>query len=119
MVTEQRLEGDWNQLSGAVKEKYGEISDDEIRQTEGSLQRLTGLIQEKTGQTREQVEAFLHEVSERTKAGYAYSAQTVAERPAEAVFAAFAVGLVTGIAIGLSIASARQPEPSWRNRLHW
>ncbi len=118
-MSQQRWEANWNQVSGAVKEKYGEISDDELRETEGSLQKLTGLIQEKTGETREQVEAFLRTISDRTRAGYEYSTQTVANRPAEAVITALAVGLVTGIAIGFSIAEHRRPSASWRDRMHF
>lgn len=116
-MSQQRWEGEWNQVSGAVKEKYGEITDDELRETEGSLQKLTGLIQEKTGQTREQVEDFLHSISQRTRAGYEYSTESIAKRPAESVVAAFTVGVVTGIAIGLSIVG-RRSKPTWRDRLH-
>lgn len=115
-IHQQQMRGDWNQVTGAVKEKFGEITDDELRETEGSLQKLTGLIQEKTGQSREQVEAFVHEINERARAGYQYSAEAVAQRPVESVVAALAVGLITGVAIGLSIGSYRQPEPSWRDR---
>lgn len=117
MPTEQELRGQWGQVSGAVKERYGEITDDDLKQTEGSAQKLIGLIQEKSGQSREQVESFVRDVTERTVAGYRTSTQAVADRPAESVAAAFAVGVVLGLTIGLSIASRRQPDPTWRDRL--
>ena len=43
------LEGEWKQLKGAAKEKWGELTDDEIDQTEGETQELIGKIQAKYG----------------------------------------------------------------------
>ena len=43
------LEGEWKQLKGAAKEKWGELTDDEIDQTEGETQKLIGKIQAKYG----------------------------------------------------------------------
>ena len=43
------LEGEWKNLKGAAKEKWGELTDDEIDQTEGQVQALIGKIQAKYG----------------------------------------------------------------------
>ncbi len=59
MATKQELKGDWNTIVGSIKAKYGQITDDELRQVEGNVDKLTGLIQRKSGQTREQVEAYV------------------------------------------------------------
>nr|WP_182866656.1 CsbD family protein [Rhodopirellula sp. JC639] len=115
MATSQQIHGQFRQVSGAVQQKYGEISDDDIRQTEGSFQKLIGLIEEKTGQSREQAEAYVNDLSERARASYQASAKAVAERPIESVVAAFTVGMIAGVMVGLGIASAQRPEPSWRN----
>lgn len=115
MQTQQQLHGQFRQVSGAVQQKYGEITDDEIRQTEGSLQKLIGLVQEKTGQSTEQVEAYINDLSDRARASYEASARVVADRPVESVFAAFTVGMVAGVMVGLCVASSRRPDPSWRN----
>lgn len=118
MDTQQQLHGQFRLVSGAVQKKYGEISDDEIRETEGSLQKLIGLVQEKTGQSREQVESYVNDLADRARAAYEASATMVAKRPAESVFAAFAVGIMTGVALGLSLAN-RRPNASWRNGPSW
>lgn len=149
MTTKQKLEGDWNIVAGNVKEKYGEITDDELRDVEGKSDQLIGLIQRKTGQTREQIAAYVdslfrgedsatqrvselaHECAEsasqsvrvgyqhvatRARQGYQQSADMVTRRPMESLVAALGVGLIAGIAIGMSIAKRRHQEMTWRDR---
>ena len=148
MATDQKLKGDWNQVAGKVKEKYGQFTDEEWTRVKGNSQHLIGMIQEKTGYAREQIEAFVHDlyesagiqvsnayeatsegaqlasqaiqqgyeqVAESAQAGYDYSTAVIAKRPTESVVVALAVGLITGVAIGISIADYRRPEPNWRN----
>lgn len=50
------LEGKWNQVKGAVKQKYGEWFEDDKVFTEGKLDEYVGRIQEKTGRTKEDIE---------------------------------------------------------------
>ena len=50
------LEGKWKQLSGEIRKKWGELTNDEIDQINGSRKILTGKIQEKYGQAREEAE---------------------------------------------------------------
>ena len=50
------IEGKWKELSGAAKEKWGELTDDEIQQAEGNKEKLIGIIQQKFGLAREEVE---------------------------------------------------------------
>lgn len=61
------LEGKWNQLKGTIKERWGELTDDEVDQVEGEVQRLVGLLQAKYGYAKEKAEgevaAFLDEHS--------------------------------------------------------
>jgi len=55
---------DWNQIAGKVKEKYGEITEDEVTRVKESSEQLFGRIQEKTGQAREHIEALVHNLFE-------------------------------------------------------
>jgi len=50
------LEGKWNQVKGAVKQKYGEWFENDKVFTEGKLDEYVGRIQEKTGRTKEDIE---------------------------------------------------------------
>lgn len=62
MATEQKLKGDWNQVAGKVKEKYGQFTDDELMRVKGDSQQLIGIIQKKTGQAVEQIDAYVHDL---------------------------------------------------------
>lgn len=59
MITRQELEGHWNQVKGQVQERWGELSDDELREAQGNAEQLVGVIQQKTGESRRVIEDFL------------------------------------------------------------
>jgi uncharacterized protein YjbJ (UPF0337 family) len=44
-----RIEGNWKQFKGKVKETWGELTDDELDQIAGKRDVLLGKIQEKYG----------------------------------------------------------------------
>lgn len=43
------LEGKWMQLRGSIREKWGELTDDELDKIAGKRDRLSGMLQEKYG----------------------------------------------------------------------
>lgn len=49
------LKGNWNQIKGRLKQKYANLTDDDLRYEEGKDDELLGRIQKRTGQTREQI----------------------------------------------------------------
>lgn len=50
------MKGQWKQVSGAAKEKWGELSDDDIQEIDGSLEKFQGKMQEKYGMAKEEAE---------------------------------------------------------------
>lgn len=54
-MNENVLEGKWLQLRGSIREKWGEITDDELDQIAGKRDKFAGVLQEKYGYT--QIEA--------------------------------------------------------------
>lgn len=50
------IEGKWKQLTGTIKEKWGDLTDDEIDQIEGKRDRLSGKVQEKYGVTKDEAD---------------------------------------------------------------
>jgi uncharacterized protein YjbJ (UPF0337 family) len=44
-----RVAGQWKQLSGKIKEKWGKLTDDDLKVTEGGSEYLAGKIQERYG----------------------------------------------------------------------
>jgi len=51
-ATAQKWQGRWEQLKGKAKSLWGNLTDDELTETQGDYERLVGAIKEKTGKTR-------------------------------------------------------------------
>ena len=51
-----RVEGNWKQFKGKVKENWGKITDDELDKIGGRRDQLAGKIQESYGVTRDEAE---------------------------------------------------------------
>ncbi len=58
------LKGDWNIMKGKLKQKWGDLTDDDLDYSEGKSDELVGRIQKRTGQTRDAVERTLREYDE-------------------------------------------------------
>ena len=50
-----RVEGNWKQMKGKVKEKWAKLSDDDLALIKGKREQLEGKIQERYGLARDQV----------------------------------------------------------------
>jgi len=46
-MNEDVLKGKWNEIKGAVKEKWGKLTDDDLTVVEGKKEKLLGLLQKK------------------------------------------------------------------------
>ncbi|WP_185211792.1 MULTISPECIES: CsbD family protein [Sphingobacterium] len=57
------LKGKWNILKGKVKQKYADLTDDDLLYVEGKEDELYGRLQEKTGKTREEVRSWLNDLN--------------------------------------------------------
>ena len=51
-----RIEGNWNQMTGAVKSQWGDLTDDEITEARGNREQLVGKIQERYGIAKDEAE---------------------------------------------------------------
>ncbi len=56
------LKGKWNILKGKVKQKYADLTDDDLLYVEGKEDELYGRLQEKTGKTRDEVKTWLKDL---------------------------------------------------------
>ena len=63
MINQQILQGNWNEIRGKLRAKWGQLTKDELQRFDGNVEGLLGLIQRKTGAGREAVESFLGEVT--------------------------------------------------------
>lgn len=60
-MNKDTFEGNWKQLKGRVKAKWGDITDDELDVIDGNRERLEGIIQERYGKTKEEAKAAVDE----------------------------------------------------------
>ncbi|MDX0023560.1 CsbD family protein [Sinorhizobium meliloti] len=44
-----RVEGNWKQIKGKIKEQWGQLTDDDLDQIAGNRDQLEGKIQERYG----------------------------------------------------------------------
>lgn len=63
MINQQTLQGNWNKLKGSIKERWGNLTNDELRSFNGNVDQLVGMIQQKTGESREAVREFLEDLT--------------------------------------------------------
>ena len=50
-----RVQGNWKQIKGRVKEKWGNLTDDDLDKIAGRRDQLEGKIQERYGLAKDQV----------------------------------------------------------------
>jgi uncharacterized protein YjbJ (UPF0337 family) len=53
------LKGKWNELKGKVKQKYANLTDDDLKYEEGKDDELLGRLQTKTGKTKDDLVKWL------------------------------------------------------------
>jgi uncharacterized protein YjbJ (UPF0337 family) len=67
-MNHDELAGDWKQLAAQIKEQWGKLTHDELKQVDGSRLKLIGLLQEKYGYAKrraeEELEDFLNDSKE-------------------------------------------------------
>lgn len=56
-----QVTGQWKQLKGKVKEKWGKLTDDDLNVVAGKRDQLVGKIQQKYGIEKERVERQIDE----------------------------------------------------------
>lgn len=59
MSLELKIKGNWNELKGKLKEKYADLTDDDLMYAEGQEDQLLGKLQQKTGAAKEELSKFL------------------------------------------------------------
>jgi len=64
MLNQDVLKGKWKQMRGQVKQWWGDLTDDDLDQIDGSADKLVGRLQERYGYAKEEAE---REVDRRLK----------------------------------------------------
>ena len=54
-MTNLQFKGSWNEAKGKLKQKYGQLTDDDLAFAEGKDDELLGRLQKKLGKTKEEL----------------------------------------------------------------
>lgn len=52
----EQIKGQWTQVKGKVKEKWGQLTDDDLTAIDGRKDQLVGKLQERYGYAKEEAE---------------------------------------------------------------
>jgi len=50
-----QLKGTWNEMKGKLKQKYADLTDDDLKYEEGKDDELYGRLQQRLGKTKEDI----------------------------------------------------------------
>lgn len=64
-MNKDQIQGKWLQMKGAVKAQWGKLTNDDIDEIDGNLERLVGIVQERYGYARERAEKDVAEFQSR------------------------------------------------------
>lgn len=59
MPNSKEIKGIWEQLKGKLKQKYVDLTDDDLLYEEGKEQEMWGKLQEKLGKTEKEIKSLL------------------------------------------------------------
>jgi uncharacterized protein YjbJ (UPF0337 family) len=57
----QTIKGRWNEIKGGLKQKYAQLTEDDLKYVEGKEEELVGRIQKKLGITKDAVGLIIEE----------------------------------------------------------
>lgn len=57
-----QLKGNWNKIKGELKQKYGQLTNDDLTYVEGKEDELIGRLQEKLGKSKEAIKELIDQI---------------------------------------------------------
>ena len=59
VMTNLQLKGSWNEIKGKLKQKYGQLTDQDLTFAEGKEDELLGRLQKRLGKSKDELRAEL------------------------------------------------------------
>ncbi|TEO56688.1 CsbD family protein [Pseudomonas aeruginosa] len=59
------IKGKWKQLTGKIKERWGDLTDDDLQAADGHAEYLVGKLQERYGWSKERAEQEVRDFGDR------------------------------------------------------
>ena len=58
-MTTLQMKGNWNVIKGRLKQKFADLTDNDLRYEDGKEEELLGRLQQRTGKTKKEIERVL------------------------------------------------------------
>ena len=62
MATKLNIKGNWNELKGKLKQKYGQLTDDDLTFADGKEDEWLGRLQQKLGRSKEDLRSEIEKL---------------------------------------------------------
>jgi len=56
------IKGNWDELKGKLKQKFAQLTDDDLMFAEGKQEEMYGKLQQKLGKTKEEIHKILSDL---------------------------------------------------------
>jgi uncharacterized protein YjbJ (UPF0337 family) len=56
------FKGDWDQVKGRLKQKYGQLTDDDLVYSEGKVDELVGRLEKTLGVAKDKITKLISEI---------------------------------------------------------
>ena len=56
------IEGNWNEIKGKLKQKYGDLTDNDLTFAKGKEEELYGRLQQKLGKTKDEIKREIENI---------------------------------------------------------
>ena len=62
IMNSTEIKGNWNELKGKLKQKYADLTEDDLMYAEGKEDEIYGRLQQKLGKTKEEVQQIISDL---------------------------------------------------------
>ena len=60
-MTRLQIKGNWNEVKGKLKQKYAQLTDDDLTFAEGKEEELLGRLQQRLGKNKDEIRRAIEE----------------------------------------------------------
>jgi uncharacterized protein YjbJ (UPF0337 family) len=64
-MNKEHFKGNWKQLKGEIKKKWGKLTDNDLLEAEGDYDKFLGVVQKRYGDKKDEVQRWTEDWCER------------------------------------------------------
>lgn len=61
-MNDLKFKGNWNEIKGKLKERFGVLTDNDLAYKEGQEEQLLGNLQQKLGKSKDEIKKIIREL---------------------------------------------------------